>query len=124
MLLEGSGLVNVDAADDPQLFTRSRPRSRSVPRHNVNHGAQAPSLLSLSDAGGGAGTWRSSSTPQAATAGASLTPGAGSSPSRRAGRSTCRSSPRATPARPRGDDYGFVVLRRGADRARVPYYFR
>ena len=56
VLLEGAGLANVLAADDPKLFTD--PQSLSFQRIDVSTGTQRKSLLlSLTDAGDGAGTW-------------------------------------------------------------------
>ena len=53
VLLEGAGLTNVQAADDPKVFTD--PQSLSFQRLDVSTGAQRKSLLlSLTDAGGGA----------------------------------------------------------------------
>ena len=60
MLLEGAGLANVATADDPKIFTD--PQSLSFERIDVSTGAQRASmLLTLSDAGDGAGTWTVSS---------------------------------------------------------------
>src|SRR5205814_10465024 len=54
VLLEGSGLANAFAADDPRVFTD--PQSLSFERVDVTAGAQRKSLLlTVSDAGGGAG---------------------------------------------------------------------
>ena len=69
--LEGAGLINVDKADDPLVFTD--PSSLSFGDLNGNHGAAAKSqLVVVSDAGGGAGTWQVELAPQAATAGAGV----------------------------------------------------
>ena len=66
VLLEGAGLANVAAANDPKIFTD--PQSLSFQRIDVSTGAQRRSmLLTLSDAGDGAGTWSASVAPQAQT---------------------------------------------------------
>jgi minor extracellular serine protease Vpr len=122
VLLEGSGLVNVAAADDPKLFTD--PPSLSFGYLDTSKGnARRPLLLSLTDAGGGAGTWTVSLDAQSASSGASITPGASIltvSPGGTVDAPVVASAPQGSP---RGDNYGFIVLQRGADRVRVPYYF-
>ena len=110
------------AANDPKIFTD--PQSLSFQRIDVSTGAQRKSmLLTLSDAGDGAGTWTVSVAPQAQTTGvrstfrapSTLAPGGDVAvPGRRP-----RRRQRAT-----GENYGFVVLtreRRPAPRpVRVP----
>jgi subtilisin family serine protease len=72
VLLEGAGLANVQAADDPKLFTD--PQSLSFERMDVATGTQRKSmLLSLTDAGDGAGTWNASVAPQSQTSGVQVT---------------------------------------------------
>jgi minor extracellular serine protease Vpr len=122
--LEGGGLVNVVGADDPKVFTD--PTSLSFGDLDVTHGAASHGLLlSISDAGGGAGTWQVDLRPQAATAGARLDVPA-----------TVTIAPGEDVAVPviaraaatastdgGGMNYGFLVLRRGNVVRRVPYLF-
>jgi subtilisin family serine protease len=121
VLLEGAGLVNVNAANDPKIFIG--PSSLSLGDLRSGGGpARASTLVSVSDAGGGGGTWTIELQPQAATAGASidvppsvtLTPG---------GTVDFPFTARVDGGAPPGDDYGFVVLRRGSDERRIPYLF-
>ena len=71
VLLEGAGLANALAADDPKVFTD--PQSLSFERVDVSTGAQRKSmLLTLSDAGNGAGTWSVSLAPQSQTSGVEI----------------------------------------------------
>jgi Subtilase family len=71
VLLEGAGLANVSAADDPKIFTA--PQSLSFARIDVTHGAQIKSMLVLaSDAGDGAGTWSVTVAPQTQTNGVEI----------------------------------------------------
>ena len=71
VLLEGAGLANVQAADDPKVF--ADPQSLSFDRIDVSTGAQRRALLlSLFDAGGGAGSWTIAIAPQTQTAGVEL----------------------------------------------------
>ncbi|MDQ3777867.1 MAG: S8 family serine peptidase, partial [Actinomycetota bacterium] len=121
VLLQGAGLVNVAAADDPKIFTE--PASLSFADLNLPAGVTSKQLLlSVRDAGGGAGAWTVELLPQAASAGAVLTfpssvalaPG---------GSAEIAVTVRADAAAPAGDNYGFLVLRRGTVARRVPYAF-
>jgi subtilisin family serine protease len=121
VLLAGGGLVNVQAADDPKIFTE--PASLSFGDLNVNGGARKRTLLlSVSDAGDGSGTWTVEMRPQSASAGAGLSaPGAvlvGPG-----GTTDVAVSATATAQAAAGDNYGFLALRRGTTVRRVPYAF-
>jgi minor extracellular serine protease Vpr len=122
VLLEGGGLVNVMAANDPKLF--AAPSSLSFGFLDASAGDASKSLLiSLSDAGGGAGSWTVSVAAQSATAGAGVVPGASVVTVAPGGSVDLPISVGASAGSPRGDDYGFIVLQRGADRIRIPYDF-
>jgi len=119
--LAGAGLANVDAADDPLVFTD--PASLSFGDLNVNHGAaRASKLVIVSDAGGGGGTWQVELVPQSATAGADLqlpatvdlAPG---------GDATIPVIATASAGAAAGDDYGFILLKQGTTLRRIPYLF-
>ena len=121
VLLEGGGVIDVMSADDPDVFTN--PTTLSFGDLNAAAGAVTrPLALEISDAGGGAGTWSVEVHAQSATSGASidapalvtLAPG---------GRALVLVSAGATSTAAAGDDYGFVVLRRGAVTRRIPYAF-
>jgi hypothetical protein len=121
VLLQGGGVVDIPAADDPKIFTA--PSALSFGDLNLNRGAVSRSLtLEVADASGGSGTWTVEVRPQAASAGASieapglvtLAPG---------GRAMLSISATATPQAAAGDDWGFLVLRRGAVTRRIPYAF-
>src|SRR5205823_9325248 len=72
VLLEGAGLANVLTADDPKIFTD--PQSLSFQKIDVSTGTQVRSLLlTVSDAGDGAGAWTATVAPQAQTAGVQIT---------------------------------------------------
>jgi subtilisin family serine protease len=121
VLLAGGGFVNVQAADDPRIFTD--PVSLSFGDLNVNRGGRRSSaLLSISDAGGGSGTWTFDVLPQSASSGASLAvPGAVTlAPG---GTVDVAVTASATAQAPAGDNYGFIVLRRGTIARRIPYLF-
>jgi minor extracellular serine protease Vpr len=121
VLLQGAGLVNVPAADDPKIFTE--PGSLSFADLNLAAGVTSKQLLlSVRDAGGGVGAWTVELRPQAATAGATidvpsaiaLGPG---------GTADLPVTVRTDAGAPAGDNYGFLVLRRGTVARRVPYAF-
>ena len=122
VLLEGAGLINVLAANSPKLF--ASPSSLSYGFLDASAGAATKSLLiSLSDAGNGSGAWTVSVAAQAASAGAAVTPGASAVTVAPGGSVDLPVVASASAGAPRGDDYGFIVLQRGADRIRIPYDF-
>jgi subtilisin family serine protease len=121
VLLEGAGLVNVLAADDPKVFTD--PQSLSFQKLDVSTGTQRKSLLlSVSDAGGGAGTWSVTVQPQTQTAGVQIdvqptvTLGPG-------GLAFIPVTVTAPPSAGLGTSSGFVVLSGNGVERRVPYAF-
>ncbi len=121
VLLEGGGLVNVFAANDPKLF--ADPVSLSYGFLDATQAARKALLVSLTDAGAGSGAWTVSIAAQSATAGSAVTPGASVVTVAPGGTVDLPVVASAAAGSPRGDDYGFVVLQRGADRIRIPYYF-
>jgi minor extracellular serine protease Vpr len=119
--LEGGGLVDVDAAAEPRIFTE--PASLSFGDLNVTRGgARSAQLVTLTDAGGGAGTWQVDIKPQSASAGArlDLPPAVDVAPG---GIVELPVAAVALGGATAGDDYGFVVLRRGDEIRRIPYLF-
>jgi minor extracellular serine protease Vpr len=122
VLLEGGGLVNVAAAGHPKLF--ADPISLSYGFLDSTGGlVRKPLLLSLRDAGDGAGTWTVEIRPQAASPGATLAPATSTVAIAPGGTVDLPVVASASSGAPTGDDYGFVVLRHGGDEVRVPYYF-
>ena len=121
VLLEGAGLAYLPAADDPKILTD--PQSISLPDVNVNHGsANEGVLIQITDAGGGSGTWSVSVLPQSATSGAGVdVPGILSLPP--GGVAALPVSARVTADATPGEQFGFIVLTRGADTRRIPYFF-
>jgi minor extracellular serine protease Vpr len=120
VLVQGAGLVRTGSADRPLIFTD--PQSLSFGYLDVNAGAASRTIsVSVADAGGGGGAWSMQVQPQVATNGASLeaapfTLGPG-------GSVVVQMTARAAAGAPGGDNFGFVILRRGADVRRVPYAF-
>jgi minor extracellular serine protease Vpr len=120
VVLEGAGLVNLPRADNPLIF--AEPSSLSYGDLNVNSGAQTRDLVvTVADAGGGAGTWQVEIAPQSASAGAVLTAAAATVPAGGQTQITVRASAAADAQA--GDNFGFVVLRRGDETRRIPYLF-
>jgi hypothetical protein len=119
--LEGGGLVSLPHATDPQLFTD--PVSLSFEDLIVTRGAASRALLlRLTDAGDGAGTWSVGLASQAATAGVAIdVPGAIAVPP--GGEADVSVVVRAAADAPPGENYGFVVLRKGDVTRRIPYFF-
>jgi subtilisin family serine protease len=122
VLLEGAGLIDVAAANDPKLF--ADPSSLSFGFLRTDTGAaRRPLLLSLSDSGDGGGAWTVEVHPQAASAGASIAPATSSVTITPGGTVDLPIVASASYTAPSGDDYGFIVLRRGSAQVRIPYYF-
>jgi minor extracellular serine protease Vpr len=119
--LGGAGLVDLPRAAQPQVF--SQPSSLSYQDLDVNRGSDSKALLvRVTDAGGGAGTWQVSLSPQAATSGASLDlpPTLTLAPG---GEAELVAVARASGTASAGDDYGFILLRRGDVTRKIPYEF-
>jgi len=107
---EGGGMIDLPKADSPLLF--AAPTSVSFGR--VPAVAAVSRTVTLADAGGGAGTWSVSSVVQLG-AGSVATPPTVAVP----GALTVTATAGSTP----GDVTGFVVLTRGADVRRIPFWF-
>jgi subtilisin family serine protease len=121
VLLEGGGVIDVPRADAPLVFTA--PSSLSFGDLNVASGAASrATTIEVSDAGGGSGVWTVDVLPQSASDGASIAAPAVLSVGP-GGRALIPISASATAQAAKGDDYGFLVLRRGATTRRIPYAF-
>jgi len=121
VLLEGAGLTNVLTADNPEVFTD--PQSLSFQKVDVSRGAQLASLLlTVTDAGNGAGNWTVSIMPQAQTSGVVIdVPGTIALAA--GGYVSLPVSVRAPADAGTGENYGFIVLSRNGVQRRVPYEF-
>jgi hypothetical protein len=121
VLLEGAGLAYLPAADDPKIFTE--PQSVSLPDVNANHGAASESqLVQITDAGDGAGTWSVSVLPQSATSGVGIDVSGFVSVPPGGAVSLPIGAHVSADAAP-GEQFGFIVLTRGSDVRRIPYFF-
>ncbi len=119
--LEGGGLVDLPRAARPLVFTE--PASLSFQDLNVNHGSDSRALLvRVTDAGDGAGTWEVQLAPQSTSGGASLdVPPALVVPP--GGEADLVAVARGSTDAAAGEDYGFILLRRGDLTRKIPYEF-
>jgi subtilisin family serine protease len=107
---EGGGVIDLPRADNPLIFTD--PTGLSFRR--LAPAATRSLDLSLTDAGGGAGTWSVSALVQTGS-GSITVPGTVEVPGTLPVMATAGTTP--------GDVTGFVTLARGTDTRRVPFWF-
>ena len=120
VLVQGAGLVNVGSADRPLIFTD--PPSLSFGYLVAGGGANSRAIpVTVSDGGGGAGTWTAEVRPQVSSAGATVEAAPVNVPP--GGSAVMQIVARASAGAVQGDNFGFVVLRRGSDARRIPYAF-
>jgi minor extracellular serine protease Vpr len=119
VLTAGSGEVDLLAANDPKLFTD--PVSLSYSDVNVSRGQVTKSLLlSVSDAGDGAGTWTVEVRPQSHPSGVQIVV-PGSITLAPGGDAQVPVTVRAAGDAGIGEAYGFLLLRRGEVTRKVAY---
>ena len=120
VLVQGAGLVNVPTADRPLIFTD--PASLSFGYLVAGGGANSRAIpVTVSDGGGGAGTWTAEVRPQVASSGATV--GAAPVTVPPGGSAVMQITAQASAGAVQGDNFGFVILRRGSDARRIPYAF-
>jgi len=112
---EGGGRIDLPRADNPLIFTDPTGLAFGL----VKPGTTASLPLAVSDAGGGLDPWTLSVAPQSAPDGATVT----ATPTVVPGVSATVTLTVAADAA-EGAATGFVMLARGADVRRVPYWFR
>jgi subtilisin family serine protease len=112
---EGGGLVNLPRADNPLIFASPTGLSFGL----LRVGERAARSVNLTDAGGGSGPWTVSVQPQTQGTGVTVTAPASV---------TVPGTLAVTASAPNGaaeaDVTGFVVLTRGADSRRIPFWLR
>jgi hypothetical protein len=111
---EGGGTVDLVRADSPLVF--ASPTGLSF--GHIPPGASAVSRVTLSDAGGGAGPWAVSTSIQQPAGGISFAVSPVSVPGELVVTAL------AAPGAVQGSRTGFVVLTRGTDSRRIPYWLR
>ena len=110
----GGGVVNLPRADNPLVFAAPVALSFGF----VGAGANVTQSVELSDAGGGAGPWNVTVERQTAANGVTLSvPATVNVPGPLPVSVTTTTAPDAELS-------GYVVLTRGAERRRIPYWFR
>ena len=120
VLIQGAGLVSVPSADQPLIFTD--PPSLSFGYLTAGGGANSLAIpVTVSDGGGGSGTWTTEIRPQVSSAGATVVAAPVSVPP--GGSAIVQITATASAGAVQGDNFGFVVLRRGSDARRIPYAF-
>ncbi len=112
---EGGGLINLPRANNPLVFASPTSLSFGL----VPVGTSAARSVDLTDAGGGPGEWSVSVQPQVEDPGLTVTaPAAITVPGRLDVQAT------ATAGAGEADVTGFVVLARGSDTRRIPFWLR
>jgi subtilisin family serine protease len=113
---EGGGRIDLVRADNPLIFVSPTSLSFGL----VSHGANLSKTVTLTDAGGGINGWTPTLAPQASVPGATvaLTVPAGPTPGAVVDLGLSVAANAAE-----GDGYGFIVLTRGTDVRRIPYWF-
>ena len=114
-LREGGGRIDIPTANTPLLFTRPTALAWGL----VRRGFAGTTSLRTADGGGGTDPWTVSVAPQSLPAGAHVE---ALSPTVVAGQPVALKLTVSRHARP-GDGTGFVVLTRGSDVRRVPFWF-
>ena len=123
VLLEGAGLIDVGRADDAARLHRPAVALVPLPERQpaAPHRGRCSSRSRTRATASGRG--RSSSRPQSATAGRDDRPPVPRSRSRPAATRCSPPSRARRQTRAAGDDYGFIVLRKGDVTRRIPYEF-
>ena len=112
---EGGGLIDLQKADAPLVFSSPTSLSFGLLRRS----ASLTRTVQLQDAGGGAGAWSVTVEQERADAGVAIgVPPAVTTPG------VLPVNVTATPTARRRELTGFVVLARGAERRRIPYWLR
>ena len=113
---EGGGRIDLVRADNPQIFVSPTSLSFGL----VQRGATTSKTITLTDAGGGINGWTPSLAPQSSVKGATpaLAVPAGPAPSPIVDVGLTVAADAVE-----GDGYGFVLLTRGSDVRRIPYWF-
>jgi subtilisin family serine protease len=113
---EGGGRIDLLRADDPLIFTAPTGLSFGL----VKPGMSVTQPLEVADAGGGPDPWTASVLAQSGPAGAVVAPTATTV----AAGTAIGVTVDVASTTPEGDATGFVLLTRGTDVRRVPYWFR
>jgi subtilisin family serine protease len=113
---EGGGRIDLPRADNPLIFAAPTSLSFGL----VQRGGNQSRTITLSDAGGGLNGWAPTIAPQSSVSGATLRIVAPVDPTATGGVDVDLAV--AADAE-EGDGYGFILLTRGTDVRRIPYWF-
>jgi subtilisin family serine protease len=112
---EGGGMIDATRADNPLFFASPTNLSLAL----VRPGSTVQRQVTLTDAGGGAGTWSAAVQPQTTPARVGVTvPASVGVPGR------LQLTARVAANAPEGEAQGFVVLTQGSEQRRIAYWFR
>jgi subtilisin family serine protease len=112
---EGGGLIDLPRADNPLVFAAPTSLSFGL----LKSGTQVTRSIVLTDAGGGGGDWAVTVEPQQQVPGLTV-----SAPATETVPGGLVVSASVTAEAPEVDATGFLVLQRGSDRRRIPYWLR
>jgi subtilisin family serine protease len=112
---EGGGRVDLPRADAPLVFASPTGISFGL----VRRGGNAARTLTVSDAGGGAGTWQVAVQQQSTATGLNVT-----APATVTVPGSISVAMTVAPTAETRDITGFIVLTRGSDVRRIPYWLR
>ncbi len=112
---EGGGVIDIPRANAPLIFDAPTTVSFGL----MHRSATAARSVTLTDAGGGAGAWNVSVAAQDPEAGVTVT-----APATVTVPGQLQLSAAVGGSAAESDQTGFVVLTRGADTRRIPYWFR
>jgi subtilisin family serine protease len=112
---EGGGLIDLPRADNPLVFAAPTSLSFGL----LKPGMRATRSIVLTDAGGGGGDWAVTVQPQQEVPGLTI-----SAPATETVPGGLDVSASVTTEAPELDATGFLVLQRGSDRRRIPYWLR
>ena len=112
---EGGGRIDIPRADNPLIFASPTGLSFGL----VHRGQSATQTIDVSDAGGGPAPWSVTIAPQNTQVGSVLAVTPTVVPGTQVSVTLTTTADAAE-----GESYGFILLTRGSDVRRVPYWFR
>jgi subtilisin family serine protease len=113
----GGGMIQLEQAADPLVF--ATPQSVALGLLDAHSPALASASVGLADAGGGTGAWTVTVETPSLRAGLEL-----DVPSEVSVPGTLAIGAHVAADAPEGERTGFVVLTRGAERRRIPFWYR
>ncbi len=112
---EGGGRIDLPRADNPLIFVSPTGLSFGL----VHRAQTVTQTIDIADAGGGPAPWNAAVAPQTGPVGSTVTVAPTAVPG-----TPLTVTLTTTAAAAEGEAYGFIVLTRGTDVRRLPYWFR